>query len=128
MINNYLEIAINRCLGRWNLSRNAIEWLRKHGATEEDFKNWKTYRDRHNPILIECVKKLGPETSRYSSNCGYDGCIEIFTLVNENTYFIQDWDGMERVYTMTTCPWITAPYSYSYEYPPEGEDNERISS
>lgn len=112
---NYLDIAINRCFGAWKLSYNATQWLKYRGMTDANFKNWIEYKDRHNPILIECIRELGKEASSMS-NCGPESCIQIHTLTNENVYFIQDWDGMEKVWTPSTCPWITAPYNRVYEY------------
>ena len=115
----YLDIAINRCFGGWKLSYNAIQWLKNHGMTNENFKNWIEYKDRHNPILIECINSLGKEASSMGE-CGPESCIQIYTLTNENIYFIQDWDGMERIWTPNTCPWITAPYNRIYEYYVDG--------
>lgn len=77
-----------------SFSTLAYNWLRKHGWTGTDINDI----PRHDPLLVECVEKLGPMAS---NNGGFK-----IANIDENMYIIDELDGMERVLTPKDFNWI----------------------
>ena len=94
------EVVINRCYGGFSLSQEAIvlgiELAEARGCENEnwvwdaEYKYGKFTGPRHDPILVEVVKRLG---ERASGSCAKLVVETIYTSV----YKINDYDGMESV-------------------------------
>lgn len=55
---------------------------------------------RHHPLLIECVKTLGPEAAS-----GRFASLEIVEIEGDR-YRIDEYDGAEAVFTPETTDWV----------------------
>ena len=87
------KVVYNGSFGGFGLSDKAKKRLRKHGITDP-------YEvERHNPILIQCVEELGIKVNDFCSDLRIEE-------INGDRYWIQDYDGMETVYTPETIDWV----------------------
>lgn len=93
-----MEIVINRCFGRFGLSKEAyaeigIEWD-GYGHLDNDSlgiksSNHKKYRTH--PALIQAVKKLGENAN------GPYAKLEVVDVPDDVDWLINDYDGIEEV-------------------------------
>lgn len=86
-----MKIVINKCFGGFNLSNEAVEWMKANGAEDaspyshcDDF-----YRD--DPVLIACVEALG---NKANGDCAELKVVEVPDGVQVE---IMEYDGKERV-------------------------------
>ena len=82
------KVAINAEWGNFYITPEMRTWFLARDHT--DFYGF----ERHNPILIECIE-----------TCDNVGDI-IIVEIDEDRYFIVDYDGIETLYTPETCPWV----------------------
>lgn len=77
-----MKIIINNCYGGFGLSTKALEYL----SITHDY-----HIQRNDPLLIECVEKLGIDANgRYSK-------LKIIEIPDDVEWIIQEYDGMEWV-------------------------------
>ena len=86
------KVAYNTCYGGFGLSKKAELLYRalKNMSEEDDL--FADGLDRHDPVLIAVIEKLGPEAD------GFLAKLAIQTI-NSSKYRIEDYDGIERVIT-----------------------------
>ena len=82
------KVAINADWGGFMVTPEMRTWLLVKGC--DNFYEL----ERHDPILIECIEA-----------CKDVGDI-VIVEIDEDKYFIIDYDGVETLYTPETCPWI----------------------
>mgnify|MGYP001771629108 CR=1 FL=1 len=124
------KIVYNNCYGGYTLSYKAIDWLSEHGSEstknfiaqkrieakeKEDFSSASqeridnvtnfyvmdavgSYLDRHDPDLVAVVEALGKEASGTFSELA-------IAEIDEDKYFIDEYDGMEAVVTPADICW-----------------------
>lgn len=92
------KIVINSCYGIFNLSIDALQWLKDvYELTDKEFVSLQ----RHDPRLIECVETLGSEAN---------GPFSELTVIKipRNKYKIEEYDGLESIVTPEMDnDWIT---------------------
>lgn len=86
------KVAYNTCYGGFGLSKKAELLYRalKNMSEEDDL--FVDELDRHDPVLIAVIEKLGPEAD------GFLAKLAIQTI-NSSKYRISEYDGIERVIT-----------------------------
>ena len=86
------KVAYNTCYGGFGLSKKAELLYRalKNMSEEDDL--FTDELDRHDPVLIAVIEKLGPEAD------GFLAKLAIRTI-NSSKYRIEKYDGIERVIT-----------------------------
>lgn len=84
------KVAINCDWGGFNFSPEMIIWLASRNMPARDASRL----ERHDPLLIECVEA-----------CKDVGDIQIVEI-DDDRYFIIDYDGVETVYVPSNLPWI----------------------
>lgn len=91
-------VVYNACYGGFGLSRQAKEWLVAHGAEDRDV----LYNcfDRHDPLLVQCVRELGEKANVWCSKLKIEE-------IEGNIYRINEYDGLEEVITPETEEWVT---------------------
>lgn len=82
----------SRSFGGFYISQKAIDYIVKHSKYTEENCIWDEI-PRHDPILIEALEKFPQQN------------ISIMEI-NEDRYYIEEYDGNETVYTPKTIPWI----------------------
>jgi hypothetical protein len=101
-----MKIVINEDYGGFDLSEAARELFTKKvgkaqlyemGLLEEDYL-FVHKIPRHMPELVEVVEKLGKKANASWSDL-------VIEEVNSD-YWIIDYDGMEKIYTFDTIPWV----------------------
>lgn len=86
------KVAYNSCYGGFRLSRKAELLYRSLTDMSEEDAFFADELDRHDPILIAVIEKLGKEANDRFSN------LKIRTI-NSSRYRITDYDGLEQVIT-----------------------------
>lgn len=84
-----MKIAINRCYGRFSLSKEAYEFL----GLEWDGYGYAYEDKRDDPKLIEWIEIIGEETSS-----GSHARIMVVEIPDDVEYFIDDYDGVETIH------------------------------
>lgn len=84
------KVAINCNWGSFRFTEEMIVWMAARGIVDREYYGL----DRHDPLLIECIE-----------DCEDVGDIQVIEI-DEDRYFIEDYDGMETVYTPESCPWV----------------------
>ena len=86
------KVAYNTCYGGFGLSKKAELLYRalKNMSEEDDL--FADELDRHDPVLIDVIEKLGKEAD------GFLAKLAIRTI-NSSKYRIAEYDGIERVIT-----------------------------
>lgn len=86
------KVAINADWGAFRFTPEMVIWLAARGVDTESY----SYRgmQRHDPLLVECVE-----------SCDDVGDI-IIVEIDEDRYFIEEYDGSETIYTPNSCPWV----------------------
>lgn len=95
------KVVYNSCYGGFSLSNKAINWLLNHVYKIPEGGNFLIEYDvpRHHPLLVQCVEELGEEAS--------GECSELkIKEIEEDYYFINDYDGLETVETVHSINWI----------------------
>lgn len=89
------KVVVNRCYGGFDLSEEALKWLKEKGL-EIPY----SYYDgpRHHPLLVQCVEELGDKASGRFSN------LMVYEFEGDQ-YYIDEYDGMESVETPDTIYW-----------------------
>lgn len=89
------KVVINADFGGFGLSRSAIEWLAKRGIYQK-YPDLNYIEDipRHEPLLVQCVEKLGPEMAGRSQITKLE-----IREIESATYYIEEYDGKERILT-----------------------------
>lgn len=96
------KVVYNACFGGFGLSEVAQNWMREHGHPEYAERYPKI--ERHNPLLVQCVEELGAlVNTEYSDLCVED--------IEGNKYWIENYDGLETVYTPENTEWIVIEYT-----------------
>lgn len=101
------KIVYNNTYGGFSLSKEAMLWMMDHGHIFEDytreeieergkFPRFYPEIERHNPILVQCVEELGEKAGSNLS----------IQEIDCDMYRIDDYDGLESVYTPDTTDWI----------------------
>jgi len=85
------EVVYNQSMGGFNLSDEAIEYMKAAGYVfdEEGYSFGDRDIERHNPILVAAVKALGERASGQSANLQ-----------------IEEYDGYERVVQPHHIVWL----------------------
>lgn len=87
--------------GEFELSKNAVDWLRTHGVSEDYIEGYLLDAfPRHDPLLVQLVEELKKDTSQF-----FYFNLEI-EEIEGNKYLIAEIDGNERVITPDTKDWI----------------------
>lgn len=124
------KIVYNDCYGGYSLSYKAIDWLSEHGSERtknfiaqkiieaketEDFSSAsqeridnvtkfyvmdavRSFLKRHDPDLVAVVEALGKEVNDNFSELA-------IAEIDEDKYFIDEYDGMETVVTPADLCW-----------------------
>lgn len=95
----FTEVVYNKCYGGFNISQEAMQWLLDHGFKSHEYSMYPLDRykffdpviQRHNPLLIQCVKELGKKANGLF--CDLD-----IAKIDSNAYQIIDHDGKEYVH------------------------------
>ena len=82
-----MKIVINKCYGGFGLSQKAIDWFKTKGAEDTD----SFYEDRSNPLLVECVEVLGPDSHTDYSK------LRVVEIPDDVEWEIKDYDGDEWI-------------------------------
>lgn len=90
-----MKIVINDDWGGFGLSDKAVERLYSLGMIVPVSQEVK----RHDPRLVKVVEELGEEANGQFANLS-------IVEIDDDSYFIVDYDGLETVFTPTTAPWI----------------------
>ena len=103
-----MKVVYNNTYGGFELSKRALDRLYelKFGATpitqEIVFPRNVTYTFddilRHDPQLVQVVEELGDAASKDPGELSIEE-------IEGDRYWIQEYDGMERVQTPPTIPW-----------------------
>ena len=114
------KIVYNNCYGGYSLSYKAIDWLSEHGSESiknfiaqkrieskerEDFSSFyvmyavSSFLKRHDPDLVAVVEALGKEANSTFSELA-------IAEIDEDKYFIDEYDGMETVVTPADLCWV----------------------
>lgn len=97
-----IKVAINTTFGGFQLTEEASKMLNElkgYKALDPKYGFLPTAIPRHDPDLIEVIRKLGPRASKGSSNI-------IIVEVYGNKYIIEEYDGSERTVTPDQIEWI----------------------
>ena len=87
--------------GEFELPKNAVDWLRTHGVSEDCIEGYLLDAfPRHDPLLVQLVEKLKKDASQF-----FYSNLEI-EEIKGNKYLIAEIDGKERVITPDTKDWI----------------------
>lgn len=86
------KVAYNTCYGGFGLSKKAELLYKTISGIPEDDHFYADELDRHNPVLIAVIEKLGSEAD------GFLAKLAIQTI-NSSKYRIEKYDGIERVIT-----------------------------
>lgn len=86
------KVAYNTCYGGFSLSRKAELLYRSLTNMSEEDAFFADELDRHDPVLIDVIEKLGKESNGPFSN------LKIRTI-HSSRYRITDYDGIEKVIT-----------------------------
>lgn len=97
------KIVRNAEYGGFHLSREAEQWLARRGIYNkypeiESLCNL----PRHEPLLVECIETLGPESASEPRIAKLE-----VVIINSPRYYIDDYDGLETIITpenMTEIP------------------------
>ena len=87
-------------VGDFELSKEAVDWLRVHGVSENNIEGYILDAfPRHDPLLVQLVEELGNEASQslYSN-------LQI-KEIEGNKYYITEYNGREKVVTPETIEW-----------------------
>lgn len=94
------KVVYNSCYGGFELSKKAIEELRK---LKQDYEksDWlfASGISRHDPDLIKVVELLGKEASGHCSDLK-------IKVITGSLYKIEEYDGLETVTTPELTSWI----------------------
>jgi len=82
-----MKVVINRCHGGFGLSDKAHEFFASKGVCSRGGFNI----DRSNPVLVECVEKLGAMAS------GLHAELEVISIPDNVEYQIEGYGGLEHV-------------------------------
>ena len=108
-----IKVVYNARHGGFGISEEAANWMAERGHAVAvrlcEYNNadkgdvWYSHgffaRDRHDPLLVECVEALG---SAASDDCA---TLKIYTLKHGNRYMIDEYDGMESVMEPEDIKW-----------------------
>lgn len=86
------KVAYNTCYGGFGLSKKAEILYKTLSNIPEDDYFYADELDRHDPVLIAVIEKLGSEAD------GFLAKLAIRTI-NSSKYRIEKYDGIERVIT-----------------------------
>jgi len=102
-----MKIIINHCHGGFNVSDEALAWIRNRFGDEipqsvddDELQCYIfMYMERHHPILVECFETLGSKRMgrEYSELFMWEG--------KDDQYWIEEYDGLESVRTDNRVPW-----------------------
>lgn len=102
-----MKIIINRCRGGFDVSDEALAWIRNRfgdeipqGVDDEDLEYYILMcMERHHPILVECFEALGSKMMgrEWSELFMWEG--------KDDQYWIEECDGRESVRTNNCVPW-----------------------
>lgn len=86
------KVAYNTCYGGFSLSKKAELLYRSLKNMSEEDDLFADELDRHDPVLIAVIEKLGEEANGFLSNLAIQ-------TINSSKYRIAEYDGIERVIT-----------------------------
>lgn len=89
------KVVINNCYGGFGLSEAAIARLVEEGIEASEFSPG---CPRHDPRLVRVVEELGQRADGPYARL-------LVAEVNEDRYFISEYDGMESVVTPSMMRW-----------------------
>jgi len=89
------KIVINDCYGGFDLSEDAIIWLKNNGLSDIQIDEI----PRHHPLLVECVETLGEKANGMFSNL-------VVKVIVGNIYRIDNYDGLETIIQPYEDNWI----------------------
>ena len=94
------KVVINACYGGFGLSDEALDLYCSYKNIPESDELYYWDIERHDPDLIRVVEELGPKASTNFSKL-------VIEEVEEECYFISEYDGLESVVTPSSINWIT---------------------
>lgn len=86
------KVAYNTCYGGFGLSKKAELLYRSLTNMSDEDAFFADELDRHDPVLIAVIEKLGKEANGFLSNLA-------IRTINSSKYRIAEYDGIERVIT-----------------------------
>jgi len=104
-----IKVVFNSCYGGFSISKKCAERMAERGneeakellkvVVEDDYWYGGWDGDRHDPVLVEAVEKLGAEAS---GDCGSLAWVTI----EGDRYIIKEYDGYESVVTPEDINWV----------------------
>ncbi len=98
-----ISVVYNACHGSFSITTEALRRMKELGftrdVTQHEGRVFLYDCERHDPILVQTVKELGPKAS------GRHGCLRIAEV--SGPYRIEEHDGWETVYEPNDYDWIT---------------------
>ena len=91
------KVVINDCYGGFDLSKEAINWLKNKGLSEEEIDSLD--KCRHHPLLIECVEELGEKANGMFANL-------VVKEITGRIYKIESYDGKESIKYPFEDTWV----------------------
>ena len=88
------KVVYHRGYGGFCLSEKMQDWMREHGHPE--YAVFDPEIERHNPLLVQCVEEAGE---------GYY-CERGIVEIPGNKYWIEEYDGAEKVHTPEWMEWV----------------------
>lgn len=101
-----MKIIANGCYGGFSVSMKALGWIREQmgqkavGISDLSLAMAIQYSiSRHHPLLVQCFEEMGSEemSGQAAKLYMYEG--------KEEKYWIQEYDGLESVRTLSESPW-----------------------
>lgn len=86
------KVAYNTCYGGFGLSKKAELLYRSLKSMPDEDAFFADELDRHDPVLIAVIEKLGKEANGFLSNLA-------IRTINSSKYRIAEYDGIEQVIT-----------------------------
>ena len=88
---DYVEILYNRCFGGFGFSPEAVSEYHKRKAVDPPFDQYEI--ERHDGVMIQIVKELGPKANGYCAKLAIQRVPAQFVRY----YEIVEYDGSESV-------------------------------
>lgn len=101
------KVVYNSCFGGFGLSKKALaRYAEIKGISNT--KIWESDIPRADPALVQVVEEMMDPVTKESDASGSFGELQIRDVPEGMRYFIEEYDGMERVVTEPEFHWEVA--------------------
>jgi hypothetical protein len=99
-----VKVVYNSCFGGFGLSKKAMERYKELGGAAD----YDMDINRSDPILVQVVEEMTDPITKESNASGSFGDLEIRDVPKGERYFIDEYDGNERVVLESEFQWEVA--------------------